>query len=85
MCKKAHRTIVTSWISHDDNLIRGMSTASMLSEWISLLILVYLYRNNLFQLKLFNLRVSCLVLDPPDDSDQLVDPYISTLRISMHH
>jgi len=51
---------------------------------------MYLYRSNLFQLKLFHiedinqlsadLRVSSLVLDPPDDVDHLVNLYDSILR-----
>ena len=62
---------------------------------ISLLTLIYFYRNNLFQLKLFHiedisqltrrlffadLQVSFLVLDPPDDVDHPLDLYDSTLR-----
>ena len=96
-CKKEDNEMVTSEI---------LSSHVMLTNWsrvclylpccliISLLPSMYLYRNNLFQLKLFHtentsrltrmfflaVRVSSQVVVQPDDADHLMDFYNNTLR-----
>ncbi|KAK2138836.1 hypothetical protein LSH36_2340g00003, partial [Paralvinella palmiformis] len=78
----------------DDNLIKGVSVSSMLSDHFLVDINVSLQKQSVSakdisyrryksidkEAFLADLRVSSLVLDPPDDVDHLVDLYDNTLR-----
>ena len=64
----------------DDNLIKGVSVSSMLSDHVLININVSLQTQSvsakviLFRkYKAIDLRISSLVLDPPDDVEHLVD------------
>ncbi|KAK2169189.1 hypothetical protein LSH36_12g34021 [Paralvinella palmiformis] len=78
----------------DDNLIKGVSVSSMLSDHFLVDINVSLQKQSVSakvisyrryksidkEAFLADLRVSSLVMDPPDDVDHLVDLYDNTLR-----
>jgi len=78
----------------DDNLIKGMFVSSMLSDHFLININISVQKQSVSakdisyrkyksidkEAFLADLRVSSLVLDPPDDVDHLVDLYDSTMR-----